>query len=82
MRSLACDCGCDLRKRIKSDRCGAPARRVLQLDPVGKRGAQQTPNTGADNPSNRNAFLLQDFNDSQMRKSPGEAATQGLPRWP
>jgi len=49
----------------------------MDRNPVGKRSAQQTPNACADNPSNRNAFLLEDFNDPQMRKSPGEAAAQG-----
>jgi hypothetical protein len=50
--------------------------KFMDRNPVGKRGAQQTSNAGADDPCNRNAFLLEDFQDSQMSKSPGEAATQ------
>ena len=50
---------------------------LLYGNPIGKRGAQKTSNARADDPNYRNVFLLQDFNDSQMRKSPGESATQG-----
>ena len=51
--------------------------KVAQGNAVRVGRAEQGPDAGADDGGDRDALLFEDFQNTQVREAPGEAATQG-----